>query len=233
MKLWIILMTLGVLAYADKLYTLQYKGVDSVHLNAKEYHIEREIHSNCQAVPILISAIWEGDFAGEEVPSECKASFVKTAGVISPMKITDGVETYGELEVMLFIRRMQHKDSDHLLVDSRRSDWHEYETIPGAINIWAKEFTKPDVFPEEYAQILKLIGIKSSKKGTYDFSNAKTLVVFCNGPWCVLSPKFIKGLLKLGYPAEKLKWYRGGMHDWKSLSMTTTLSAGAIVKDVK
>ena len=28
-------------------------------------------------------------------------------------------------------------------------------------------------------------------------------------------------MIALGYPAHKLKWYRGGMQDWKSLGLTT------------
>ena len=49
------------------------------------------------------------------------------------------------------------------------------------------------------------------------FDNAKTVVMFCNGPWCGQSPTNIKGLLKIGYPANKIKWYRGGMQDWEVL----------------
>jgi hypothetical protein len=32
----------------------------------------------------------------------------------------------------------------------------------------------------------------------------------------------IRVLLELGYPAEKIKWYRGGMQSWLGLSMTST-----------
>ncbi|MDH3355786.1 MAG: rhodanese-like domain-containing protein, partial [Chromatiales bacterium] len=35
------------------------------------------------------------------------------------------------------------------------------------------------------------------------------------------SPLAIKALLKLGYPAEKLKWYRNGMQDWEILGLST------------
>ncbi|MEA3373312.1 MAG: rhodanese-like domain-containing protein, partial [Campylobacterota bacterium] len=174
--------------------------------------------------PIVNSTIWEGEFAAEDVPDECKASFVQTVGVISPIKVADGVETYGELEVMRFIRQMKHQENNFLLVDSRGSEWYEYETIPGAVNLWYAILKKPEVFAEEYAAMLKRIGVTKGSDGTYDCSNAATLLLFCNGPWCGQSPMAIRELLKLGYPAKKIKWYRGGMHDWKSLSMTTTLS---------
>ncbi|MDH5471784.1 MAG: rhodanese-like domain-containing protein, partial [Gammaproteobacteria bacterium] len=35
------------------------------------------------------------------------------------------------------------------------------------------------------------------------------------------SPNNIKNLLKLNYPAEKIKWYRGGMQNWENLGLTT------------
>jgi rhodanese-related sulfurtransferase len=28
-------------------------------------------------------------------------------------------------------------------------------------------------------------------------------------------------LLKYGYPADKIKWYRGGMQNWTALGLTT------------
>jgi len=49
----------------------------------------------------------------------------------------------------------------------------------------------------------------------------EAVVFYCNGPWCGQSPTNIKQLVALGYPAHKLKWYRGGMQDWKSLGLTT------------
>jgi rhodanese-related sulfurtransferase len=55
----------------------------------------------------------------------------------------------------------------------------------------------------------------------WNFENAETLVFYCNGPWCGQSPTNIRQLLALGYPAHKLKWYRGGMQEWKSLGLTT------------
>jgi len=38
--------------------------------------------------------------------------------------------------------------------------------------------------------------------------------------WCGQSPSSIKTLLRFGYPAKKLKWYRGGMQDWEILGLT-------------
>jgi rhodanese-related sulfurtransferase len=57
--------------------------------------------------------------------------------------------------------------------------------------------------------------------GLWNFENARTLIFYCNGAWCGQSPTNIKQLLSFGYPAHKLKWYRGGMQSWKSLGLAT------------
>jgi hypothetical protein len=57
--------------------------------------------------------------------------------------------------------------------------------------------------------------------GFWNFDGAKTLVMFCNGSWCGQSPTNIRELLKIGYPAHKILWYRGGMQDWENLGLTT------------
>jgi rhodanese-related sulfurtransferase len=37
----------------------------------------------------------------------------------------------------------------------------------------------------------------------------------------VQGPRTLRALLKLGYPAAKLKWYRGGIQAWESVGLTT------------
>ncbi len=49
----------------------------------------------------------------------------------------------------------------------------------------------------------------------------RQLYFFCNGSWCGQSPYAIKHLLKMGYPAEKLLWYRGGLQSWLMLGFNT------------
>ncbi|MHB1353733.1 MAG: hypothetical protein ACYCWA_10550 [Thiobacillus sp.] len=38
-------------------------------------------------------------------------------------------------------------------------------------------------------------------------------------------PTNIKGLLKIGYPADRIRWCRGGMQDWGVLGLTTVKPA--------
>lgn len=54
-----------------------------------------------------------------------------------------------------------------------------------------------------------------------DFSNAKTVVLYCNGSWCGQTSESIKALIQLGYPEEKIKYYRNGMQGWVTLGLTT------------
>ena len=112
-----------------------------------------------------------------------------------------------------------------MVIDSRTPDWIEKKsgTIPGAVNIPHTMLSLGSSDEFEIADILsKRFGAIDAGNGRYDFSKAKTLVMFCNGMWCGQSPSNIKQLLKMGYPAEKLKWYRGGMQNWENLGLTTT-----------
>ncbi|MEN6586103.1 MAG: rhodanese-like domain-containing protein [Sulfuricella sp.] len=140
---------------------------------------------------------------------------------IQPGELAPGVETIGELEMLHYLKKMSSGDAGIMVIDSRTPDWVEKGTIPGAVNIpWDKlNIGKSD--PITVQEILeKQLGAKQSE-GFWNFENAKTLVMFCNGSWCGQSPTNIKGLLKIGYPANKIKWYRGGMQDWELLGLTT------------
>ena len=61
------------------------------------------------------------------------------------------------------------------------------------------------------------------KTDAWDFSGAKKLAFWCNGPACGQSPRAIKGMLSAGYPAEKLLYYRGGMQMWQLWGLTTVI----------
>ena len=95
-------------------------------------------------------------------------------------------------------------------------------TIPGAINLpWTKLNPAKGADPVSILEIMEeQFGVTESE-GLLNFSKAKTLVMFCNGMWCGQSPNNIKNLLKFGYPAHKIKWYRGGMQDWEILGLST------------
>lgn len=140
---------------------------------------------------------------------------------IKPFSLGHGVETVGELEVIDYAVKMSNGDNSIILVDNRTPDWVARGTIPGAVNIPYTKMSRSKGSDDiTIAETLEKLGAKETSKG-WNFSNAKTAVFFCNGMWCGQSPAGIAGLLKEGYPGEKIKWYRGGMQSWEILGLTT------------
>jgi len=138
---------------------------------------------------------------------------------VQPFIVSEGVDTYGELETLDFVSKEQG-----IFIDARLPNWYTKSAIAGAINVPFKLFLKDT---PELTATLKSFGAKQNKSGAWDFSNAKTLLLYCNGAWCGQSPTAIHALIKLGYPKSKMKYYRGGMQSWQLLGLST------IVPEVK
>jgi len=156
-----------------------------------------------------------------------KPAFAKTSRkcppfCIQPAVLAPGVETIAEVEVLAYLSKMNAGDTSILVIDSRTPDWAKKGTIPGAVNIpWTALNPAKGADPISIGEILvDQFGVKEME-GLWDYTGAKTLVMFCNGMWCGQSPNNIKNLLKFGYPADKIKWYRGGMQDWEILGLST------------
>lgn len=174
---------------------------------------------------------------------ELKGYFAKTARkcppfCIRPVKAADGVATIGEPELFQFMEN-ELRDDLGVLIDARTPSWFAKGTIPGSINIPFTELSKKPE-SEEMQSFLKQFGAKKRNAGTlelkmeewgvtdgklktkhWDFSDAKQIVLWCNGPACGQSPRAIHGLLDAGYPAEKIYYYRGGMQMWQLFGLTT------------
>ena len=202
---------------------LQSEGVEVTYKNAKDEEknivIKREKNAECKDVAFDPKVVFGGNSqAADSVKANCKRAFVTYMGKIAPIKYSDKVETFGEVEVLEFIDKAQ-TNKNMILVDSRTEDWFFLETIPTAINI-PYLYLKQSQYPQESKEYLEILGVKIIN-GKYDFKNAKTILMFCNGVWCGQSPEAMKELIAIGYPEEKLKWYRGGMQSWLSLGFTT------------
>jgi rhodanese-related sulfurtransferase len=135
---------------------------------------------------------------------------------IQPMQIAPGVETLGELELIGYLQRVG-RDPSVLVVDTRTSDEVVSGVIPGAVNVPWNDLV-PAAGAVDFVVDLRLeeFGVLGYGEAL-DFSQAKTLVLYCNGPWCGQTPSSIRALLDLDYPADRLKWYRGGMQAWLGL----------------
>ncbi|MEZ5540608.1 MAG: rhodanese-like domain-containing protein [Pseudomonadota bacterium] len=156
------------------------------------------------------------------VPAFARTSRKCPPFCIQPAALAPGVATIGELEVLDYLRRIAAGDDSVLVVDSRTPEWVKQGTIPGAVNIpWTALNPAMGADPISIGEILTGRFNVKEQEGLWDFSQARTLVLFCNGMWCGQSPNNILNLLKFGYPADKLKWYRGGMQDWEILGLTT------------
>ncbi len=139
---------------------------------------------------------------------------------IQPVHVAKGVKIYGELELLNFLKT-DVKNNRGLLIDSRLPQWYRNGTIPGAINIPFTLFTRG--IEDPYTQkILELLGAEYNN-GKWNFQNAQKLLFFCNGPWCAQSSYAIKALTKMGYPSDKIFYYRGGMQNWQILGLTTVI----------
>ena len=225
-QLFITFILLSVLCFAEN-EGLEYRGVMTKHhvtqKDIQQILVKRNIPVECDKQEFLTNEmVWTGNYANEKVPQICKSTFVHTTGHLQPIKLHKDLDTYGELETLEFIKQMQTRN-DMLLIDSRKEKWYGYMTIPGAINIPFDYFKYRDIHEFEFEHGLKEMGVKIlDEDGHYDFTQAKTILVFCNGPWCSQSPKMIHALLEVGYPPQKIKWYRGGMQSWLGAGLTST-----------
>ncbi len=164
---------------------------------------------------------------------------------IHPMQAAPGVATVGETEIFDFMES-HLRDGSGVLIDARTPAFYKQGTIPGSINIPFTVFGQEENSPELIEAMQKL-GVKrradvgattrlfektvavfglfhaDKKNDKWDFSHAKQALLWCNGPWCDQSPRAIKAMVKLGYPVEKIYYYRGGMQNWLSLGLTTVV----------
>jgi rhodanese-related sulfurtransferase len=125
-----------------------------------------------------------------------------TWGSINPIELAPGVRTVGELEVIA------HIQAGLPVVDSRRPGFFAAGTIPPARSVPHTE------------TVDHLSG----------FDRAVDTVLFCNGPQCAATPQAIRALLDAGYPAERLLYYRGGMHDWLTLGLPSVPGVASATK---
>ena len=169
--------------------------------------------------PLVIQR--EQDRANRITPKFQRTSRKCPPFCIQPMKMPNGVETIGEIEMLDYLRRAAEGDSNILIIDSRGSNWLTHGTIPGSVNIHYKQLGLRTADEADIAQILEQQFGAERTAEFWRFDRAKTLVLFCNGPWCGQSPTNIRGLMRIGYPPSKLKWYRGGMQAWETLGLTT------------
>jgi rhodanese-related sulfurtransferase len=129
----------------------------------------------------------------------------KNPGYFQPFVPVKGVTPVTEADMLRALN-----DKEAIVVDMRVSEQYLKETIPTAINIPFSEME------------LRLDELGCVKKGqNWECSKAKKVYGFCNGPVCAQSPIAMKAMVRNGFPAEKIYYYRGGMLDWDAVGLTT------------
>lgn len=114
-----------------------------------------------------------------------------TWGKIQPLALAPGVRTVGELDVI------EHLEAGRPVIDTRREEYRDQARIPGTVGIPHEEI--------------------GDRMGELDPD--EVTVLLCNGPQCAATPHAIRDLLNRGYPADRLHYYRGGLHDWMTLGL--------------
>lgn len=187
-----------VMATAQQMNITPNKVSSAFTVDGKTYSIERHAEPN---------AYLTNEFSLTSRPSP--------PFFVQPYKVTDKVETYEELEVIEFL-----EEGKGVFIDARLPNWFEKGYIPGSINIPFKLFLSDD---PQRDKILTNLGAKKGVNNQWDFKNVKTILLYCNGAWCEQSPTAIRALMKIGFPEERMKYFRGGMQSWQLLGLTVIM----------
>lgn len=131
---------------------------------------------------------------------------------IQPYTVMKGIKTVSELDVFKFMQEKLPKGA--LLIDARISSFYTTSSIPAAKNIPFTIFAGDKII-----DTLQTLGV-TQKANQFDFTKAKELLIFDNGPWCPQASREIHFLTDIGYPKKKILYYRGGMQYWSILGLT-------------
>ncbi len=147
---------------------------------------------------------------------------------IQPISMGLDIDTIGEVEVVEFLKGNVNSRKG-LLIDVREKKQYRIETIPSSVNI--PYSIHNDL--EAMDSIFDALGMKKRADNSWDTANALDLVFYCNGLWCAKSSDFIREFVDRGYPASKIRYYRGGFQMWKILGFTTVKAKQKGSKDAK
>lgn len=142
-----------------------------------------------------------GDVEIKRVMTSC----AKNKGWIQPLIPAEGVTPVTEREILPALN-----DKNAIVIDMRSLEWYIQATIPGSVHI---PYT-------EVATRMDELGCTKLESG-WDCQAAKDVYGFCNGPVCAQSPIAMRAMIRDGFPASKIYYYRGGMLDWEALGLTT------------
>lgn len=156
------------------------------------------------------------DVDAAQVASHYRPSANCGALCIAPLMADADVQTVGEREVISFVAD-QVANGSGLLIDSRNAADRTSGFITASVNVPGKLLLPENPFLND---IMQAMGARSFE-GSLNFADTLPLMIFDDGPSTTDTPNLINSLLALGYPAEKISYYRGGMLVWTALGLNT------------
>ena len=192
-------------------------SLSAVHAKGEDYKVNIQqnlpyIDVDVMGQPVRVDRI-------QDLNHKLTNSYAKTSRpcppfCVVPFEPIKGIKTYGEIELLNFLKNEVNNNTG-ILVDARLPKWYKEGTIPGAINL-PFPILNPNKSNQYLNQVLPVLGVVKNQ-GSWDFSNAQKLIVFGNGPWSQQGVRAVEHLVKIGYPKDKIKFYRGGMQYWQIL----------------
>lgn len=175
---------------------------------------QAEVRLEINGTPVVITRIQDTD--NELTGAYARTSRPCPSECLTPMRAAPGIETFGELEVLAFLQTDVQAGTG-LLIDTRLPSDYADGHIPGAVNV---PFTTLEATNPFRDQILIALGAQDRGTGQLDFSNARRLTLYCDGPWCGDARRNLRSLAEAGYPPNKLFSYRGGMQSWRLMGLS-------------
>lgn len=133
----------------------------------------------------------------------------------APALVAVGIETVIEPQLLEFMVEAVGRNTG-LLVDARMPADRALGFIPGSVSLPHQMLAELN---DIRTQTLKALGARTFED-VYNFADAQTLMVYDNGPSQNDAGLLVAHLLEVGYPPEKIRYYRGGMQVWSVLALT-------------
>lgn len=134
---------------------------------------------------------------------------------IDPAQVAEGIETVIAPAVLSFLVETVGRN-EGLLVDARMPQDRAMGYIPGSVSLPFATLAQDNAFRDD---ILVALGARIFED-VYNFSDAQNLMIYDTGPVRNEAGTLIAALLAVGYPADRIKYYRGGMQMWSALALT-------------
>ncbi|MCL3881339.1 rhodanese-like domain-containing protein [Marivita sp. GX14005] len=129
---------------------------------------------------------------------------------VQPLVAANGVQSLAELELIAFLQ-IEIGGGTGLLLDLRNPAAFSAGALPGAVNVPLATLAPSNPYRSD---LFSALGIDGA-----DFTNAFTLALYGAGPDDPAPVDAVARLVEAGYPAENLRYYRGGASGWAALGL--------------